>query len=203
MGFWFSRFVYLPCSGCFQPESLNVLVVGATDAGKTTTLYRLTRTVTDSSDLLTLPTTGFNVEILTHYAPPGRGKTITKVILWEMGSKVGMQHLWSNYIVHCEAILFVLDSKACNTEDGLARSKEVIDNFMTVMDLKQKNHLPIYVMANKQDLGEVVLTPLEIRRSLCLDGVFAGKKWVLGSGSALTGDGLKDAINWLVEQTFS
>ncbi len=202
MGFWFSRFVYLPCSGCFQPESLNVLVVGATDAGKTTTLYHLTRTVTDSSDLLTLPTTGFNVEILTHYAPQGR-KTITKVILWEMGSKVGMKNLWSNYIIHCEAILFVLDSKACASNAGLANTKEVIHNFLTVMDLKQKNHLPIYVMANKQDLGQAVLTPLEIRRSLRLDGVFAEKKWVLGSGSALTGDGLKAAINWLVAQTSS
>ena len=202
MGFWFSRFVYLPCSGCFQPEILNVLVVGATDAGKTTTLYHLTRTVTDSSDLLTLPTTGFNVEFLTHYAAQGR-KTITKVTLWEMGSKVGMRNLWSNYIVHCEAIFFVLDSKACATEVGLDRTKKVIHNFLTVMDLKQKNHLPIYVMANKQDLGEDVLTPLEIRRSLRLDGAFAGKKWVLGHGSALTGDGLEDAINWLVAQTSS
>lgn len=202
MGFWFSRFICVPCVGCFQQASLNVLVVGATDAGKTTTLYHLTRKVTDSSDLLTLPTTGFNIEIMTHYSPRG-GKGVTKVILWEMGSKVGMQHLWSNYIVHCEAILFVLDSQACANECGLIKTKEVIQNFMIVMDLKQKNHLPIYVMANKQDLGETVLTLLEIKKSLCLDNLFSKKKWALGSASALTGDGLKDAINWLVAQTSS
>ena len=204
MGLWLCRFSYLPLSGCLSAApGLNVLVVGATNSGKTTILYQLTQTITDSSDLLTtIPTRGINVEIMSYYAN-GRhhkGKT-TKVILWEMGSRTAVEQMWLSYLDHCQAILFVVDGKACANEVGVLETKEVMENFMLAMDRKQKNDLPIYVVTNKQDLGQQVVSSLDIRESLKLGSVLSGKTWNIGDCSAIEGYGLREAITWIISET--
>jgi len=201
MGLWFCRFACPPFSGCWQDTpGFNVLVVGPAGAGKTTLLYQLTRSEADPLDLITIPTSGIGVEIMTHY--DNRAKE-TKIILWEIGSVTGVRHLWSEYLNHCKAILFVVDSKACANESGLFETTEVLEEFMTILDLEQKKHLPIYVMANKQDLGNTTLSALEIRKALKLEIVLAGIAWNSGSCSAATGDGLRDAIDWIINNTSS
>ena len=120
-----------------------------------------------------------------------------------MGSITGVEHLWLSYLNHCQAILFVVDGQACANELGLLETTEVMEKFLLAMDRKQKNHLPIYVMTNKQDLGHKVLSSLEIRKSLNLEIVLCGKTWAIGDCSAMSGDGLRDAINWILSKTSS
>lgn len=201
MGLWFCRFACFPFSGSWQDTpGLNVLVVGPAGGGKTTLLYQLTRREADPLDLITIPTSGIGVEIMTHYDT--RAKE-TKIILWEIGSVTGVRHLWSEYLNHCKAILFVVDSKDCANASGLHKTIEVLEEFTTILDLKQKKHLPIYVMANKQDLGNTTLSSLEIRKVLKLEIVLAGIPWQSGPCSAATGDGLRDAIDWIINNMSS
>lgn len=200
MGLWLCRFTYLPCFS--TAPGLNVLVVGPRGSGKTTILYQLTQNVIDSSDLITIPTSGINVEIMTHYAnDKHRRLDTTKVILWEMGSMTGVEHMWLAYLDYCQAILFVVDGKACAKEVGLSETAEVMKKFMLAMDRKQKNDLPIYVVTNKQDLGQGVLSSSDIRESLKLGIVLSEKTWGIGNCSAKEGYGLQDAITWIISKT--
>ena len=56
---------------------------------------------------------------------------------------------------------------------------------------------PIVILANKQDLDEK-MTPDEISDILKLDEI-KERDWSIFKTSALTGEGLKEALDWLVK----
>ena len=59
-------------------------------------------------------------------------------------------------------------------------------------------NVPVLVYANKQDIDEA-LTADEIMKSLELEDI-TQRAWSITSCSALSGDGVKEGLEWLVDK---
>ncbi len=57
------------------------------------------------------------------------------------------------------------------------------------------NDAVILVMANKQDLSEA-MSPNEVAEKMELQQL-KGKQWLIQGTSAITGQGLKDGLDWM------
>jgi ADP-ribosylation factor-like protein 3 len=67
-----------------------------------------------------------------------------------------------------------------------------------LLDEERLSHVPLLVMANKQDLLSA-LSPGEITTELALNEL-RERTWTILPCSAKTGEGLQEAMEWLVEQ---
>jgi len=67
-----------------------------------------------------------------------------------------------------------------------------------LLDEERLGHVPLLVMANKQDLLNA-LSPGEITQELGLNEI-RERTWQILPCSAKTGEGLQDGMEWIVEQ---
>jgi ADP-ribosylation factor-like protein 3 len=78
------------------------------------------------------------------------------------------------------------------------RVEETCVELTQLLEEEKLANVPLLVMANKQDLMSA-LTPAELTTELALEGIRA-RVWQLLPCSAKTGEGLQEAMEWLVEQ---
>jgi ADP-ribosylation factor-like protein 1 len=100
MGIFFSRLF----QSLFGSKEVRILILGLDNAGKTTILYRLQND--DDAVVQTIPTIGFNVEVLQY-------KNI-KFQVWDLGGQTSIRPYWRCYYPNTDAIIFVVDS--CDNE---------------------------------------------------------------------------------------
>ena len=100
MGIFFSRLF----QSLFGSKEVRILILGLDNAGKTTILYRLQND--DDAVVQTIPTIGFNVEVLQY-------KNI-KFQVWDLGGQTSIRPYWRCYYPNTDAIIFVVDS--CDSE---------------------------------------------------------------------------------------
>ncbi|XP_004696000.2 PREDICTED: ADP-ribosylation factor-like protein 11 [Condylura cristata] len=156
----------------------QVVMMGLDSAGKTTLLYKL-----KGHHLVeTLPTVGFNVESL---KTPGH-VTLT---LWDVGGQARLRASWKDYLEGMDLLVFVLDS----TDE--ARLPEAVAELTEVLGDPHMASIPFLVLANKQE-SPSALPLLEIRDRLGLER-FQNHCWELRACSALTGEGLPEALQSL------
>ena len=67
-----------------------------------------------------------------------------------------------------------------------------------LLDEEKLAHVPVLVMANKQDLLNA-LSPAELTAELGLNDL-RDRTWNILACSAKTGEGLQEGMEWLVEQ---
>lgn len=67
-----------------------------------------------------------------------------------------------------------------------------------LLDEEKLSHVPILILANKQDLLNA-LSPAEITAELNLNEL-RDRTWQILPCSARTGEGLQEGMEWLVEQ---
>ena len=96
MGIFFSRLF----QSLFGSKEVRILILGLDNAGKTTILYRLQND--DDAVVQTIPTIGFNVEVLQY-------KNI-KFQVWDLGGQTSIRPYWRCYYPNTDAIIFVVDS---------------------------------------------------------------------------------------------
>lgn len=156
----------------------QVVMMGLDSAGKTTLLYKL-----KGYELVeTLPTIGFNVEPL---EAPGH----VSLTLWDIGGQAQLRASWKNYLEGSDVLVYVLDST-----DG-ARLPEAGAELTGVLGSPSMAGVPFLVLANKQEAPGALPLP-EIRDKLGLER-FQGRRWELRACSALTGEGLPQALQSL------
>ncbi|XP_070263572.1 ADP-ribosylation factor-like protein 11 isoform X1 [Myotis yumanensis] len=156
----------------------QVVMMGLDSAGKTTLLYKL-----KGYQLVeTLPTIGFNVEPL---EAPG----CMSLTLWDVGGQAQLRASWKNYLEGADVLVYVLDST------DKARLPEAGAELAEVLDRPSMASVPFLVLANKQEMPGA-LPLLEIRDKLGLER-FQGRCWELRACSALTGEGLPQALQSL------
>ncbi|KAM4860269.1 ADP-ribosylation factor-like protein 11 [Thomomys bottae] len=156
----------------------QVVMMGLDSAGKTTILYKLK----GHQQVETVPTVGFNVEPL---ETPGH----MSLILWDVGGQTQLRATWKNYLEGTDILVYVLDS----TDE--ARLPEAVAELTEVLEDPNMTCVPFLVLANKQESPDA-LPLLEIRNRLGLER-FLNHCWELRGCSALTGEGLTEALQSL------
>lgn len=78
------------------------------------------------------------------------------------------------------------------------RMEETGVELQQLLDEEKLSHVPLLIMANKQDLINAA-TPAEITAELGLNDL-RDRTWQILPCSAKTGDGLQEGMEWLVEQ---
>ncbi|CAL6081444.1 ADP-ribosylation_factor [Hexamita inflata] len=157
----------------FPKKEIRILMVGLDAAGKTSILFKLSR-----SQAIVIPTIGYITEIIEY-------KNI-KFNIWDVGGK---SIFWTQYYQNIDAIIFVVDSTdTCRIQD--ARNE-----LQKLMNEDQLKDTTLLVFANKQDLPQAMLLP-DIIEKLELNG-FHNRNWHAQACCANTGEGLQRGLQWL------
>ncbi|TXT04250.1 hypothetical protein VHUM_04248 [Vanrija humicola] len=188
-----------------RKDEYSVVIIGLDNVGGSTALEKI--------KTLYNPTPGL---------PPDRigptiGQNIGKISLpsttlhfFDLGGQRDIRSIWPKYYDECHAVVFVLDAS------DQARLSETWEVFDEVIHSPRLLHLPLLLLANKQDKASS-LSVAEIRESFDawqrsrprtggsravagLDGEAQAERMasldVMGV-SALEGTGIREAVNWL------
>jgi len=173
MGGFFSRIF----SSLFGSRERRILILGLDGAGKTTILYRLQV----GEVVTTIPTIGFNVETV-------QFKNL-KFQVWDLGGQTSIRPYWRCYYANTDAIIYVVDSM---DRDRIGMSKQEL--FAMLEEEELKGTL-LVILANKQDL-QGCMSVAEIAQALGLSAI-KNRPYQIFKTSAMRGDGLDEAMEWL------
>lgn len=116
-------------------KQARILLLGLDSAGKSTVLYKLKF----ATDITTFPTIGFNVEMI-------EVKRNVSLTVWDVGGQEKMRALWRWYCENTDGLLYVVDSTdQQRLEDSRREFKRILKN-------EHIKHLPVVLLANKQDV---------------------------------------------------
>lgn len=162
----------------FGNEEHKICIVGLDNAGKTTILYQFLM----NEVVHTSPTIGSNVEEVVW-------KNV-HFIMWDLGGQESLRAAWNTYYSNTEFIILVVDS---TDRDRLSITKEELHKMMGHDELSKAN---ILVFANKQDV-KGCLSAAEISKHLNLQSM-KSHQWQIQACCALTGEGLYQGLEWIV-----
>ncbi|MEQ2268972.1 hypothetical protein XENORESO_019981 [Xenotaenia resolanae] len=167
--------------GSKPKKQVQVLMLGLDGSGKTTLLYKLKY----NESVVTVPTVGFNVEMLeTDRSSPG-------LTVWEVGGQRKMRPHWKHHFLDTAGLVFVVDSWDVKRLD---EARKVLHRIMRYQSLKG---VPLVILANKQD-HPGALCPETLCQKLDLRRVCEGRAWFIQPCSTTTGMGLKDGFRRMV-----
>jgi len=164
----------------FGHEEHKIVIIGLDNAGKTTILYQFLM----NEVVHTSPTLGSNVEEVVW-------KNI-HFIMWDIGGQETLRQGWNAYYTNTEFIILVIDS---TDRDRLSLSKEELWKMLANEELRKA---AILIYANKQDV-KGCMTAAEISNLLNLTAIKKHRHHIQ-SCCALTGEGLYQGLEWIVQQ---
>lgn len=164
-----------------QKKQFKIAVVGLDAAGKTTMLNFLRF----DKNIETLPTIGVNVEVLQ--------RENVNLSIFDLGGQMHFRNLWGTLMRGSSAIIFVIDSS------DRARLEEAKTELWNVLLDPQFPDAPLLVVANKQDV-EGAMDVNEIISVCNLDNLekMGNRSWHIQPTVATTGQGVEEAILWIV-----
>jgi len=160
---------------------MRLLMLGLDDAGKTTILKAFA-----GEDIHGIsPTLGFNIKTLTF--PPNY-----KLNVWDVGGQQTIRSYWRNYYEQTDGLIFVIDSA------HQRRLTEVKQELQQLLKQEKLAGASLLIFANKQDLPGA-LSHQQIAEALNLSEMNADRHYSIVSCSAVSGTGLRDGIQWIVQ----
>ncbi|EGG22764.1 ARF-like protein [Cavenderia fasciculata] len=164
-------------------ESIDVVSLGLDNAGKTTIVKKF-----NGEDISSIsPTLGFNIQTLWHKD--------YKLNIWDIGGQRTLRSYWRNYYEENDAIIWVIDSS------DIRRLDDCKNELKTLLEEEKLAGASLLILANKQDLSGSK-TKEEIADYLELKSL-STHSWKICSCSAVTGEGLEEAIDWVVNDIIS
>ncbi|XP_076317143.1 ADP-ribosylation factor-like protein 3 isoform X3 [Tachypleus tridentatus] len=158
-------------------RELRILLLGLDNAGKTTILKSLA-----SEDVTHItPTQGFNIKSVQSEG--------FKLNVWDIGGQRKIRPYWRNYFENTDVLIYVIDS---------ADRKRFEETGVELAELLAEEKLcgvPLLVYANKQDLLNAAPAS-ELAEGLNLPAIL-DRAWQIQACSALSGEGLKDGLDWV------
>lgn len=167
-----------------KSTGVNVMFLGLDGAGKSSLLSVLSG---EKKTTATPPTQGFLIKNL----KVGN----TKVHAFDVGGQAHVRPYWRQCCNMVAGIVFVLDSS------NLERLQEAYDMLHEILEEDMVRGIPVLVLANKQDLTDRASSET-IRNALNLQQYEVGDKpleWRIQSCSAVTGAGILEGMQWLLE----
>lgn len=156
----------------------KITIIGLDNAGKTTALYRLLEGVVVN----TQPTVGSNVETIE--------RQNVRLQCWDLAGQTAFRQGWSNFFSGTDAILFIIDSS------DRQRIAEARKELFRVLEESTTEKCAVLVLANKQDLPNC-MSLNEVMENLQLQEI-KEHEWTILPSCSLTGQGLEEAVDWLV-----
>ncbi|GFN79708.1 ADP-ribosylation factor-like protein 3 [Plakobranchus ocellatus] len=158
---------------------LRILLLGLDNAGKTTLLKVLA-----SEDITHItPTQGFNIKSV-----QSKG---FKLNVWDIGGQRRIRPYWKNYFENTDILIYVIDSA------DRKRFEETGEELTELFDEEKLAGVPVLVFANKQDLMNAAKSS-EIAEGLNLNSI-RDRAWQIQPCSAMTGEGVKEGIEWMTQ----
>jgi ADP-ribosylation factor-like protein 2 len=135
------------------------------------------------------PTVGFNIKSLEYH-----GYTLN---LWDVGGQKSIRQYWRNYFEQTDGIIWVIDSV------DRWRLNECKAQLREVLSQEKLAGASLLIFANKQDLGgamsfDDICEFLDLKNS-----DIGGRHWNIIGCSAMTGNGLVDGFDWIVNDIAS
>jgi len=169
-----------------KEKEIRLLILGLDNAGKTTILRKFCGQRTDTVE----PTLGFNIQTVHHKA--------YTLNLWDVGGQTSIRAYWRNYFEQTDGVIWVVDS-ADQIRLELCR-----EELFKLLQQEKLVGASLLILANKQDV-ESACSAQEIRETLQLDTNprYSNRHWAIQSCSAMTGAGLLEGMNWMVDDVSS
>ena len=176
-------------SGFYQelthvPER-RILLLGLSNAGKTTILTRLKQPTGPTSTTAPAPTVGLNVHKI---ATPAQ-----RLLLWDLGGAEKLRPIWEPYIKQADAIVWVVDSTCSDAQ--LCRNREVLQN---VVNRQRFLGRPLLILANKCDVNSKPSVDIALKLDILASADSRSQAVYAVSGK--TGFGVAPAFEWLAEK---
>jgi ADP-ribosylation factor-like protein 2 len=193
----FKILIFLKCIWQIKQneKEIRLLILGLDNAGKTTVLRKFCGESIDQIE----PTLGFNIQTLC-YSLLGDDKaggycsTLYQLNFWDVGGQKSIRAYWRNYFEQTDGLIWVVDS-ADRMRLDLCRNE-----LAQLLSQERLAGASLLILANKQDVPGA-LTVTEIAQVLQLDCAdrYQNRHWSIHACSAVTGDGLREAMDWTVQ----
>ncbi|XP_036902606.1 ADP-ribosylation factor-like protein 14 [Sturnira hondurensis] len=164
-----------------EVKQAQILLLGLDSAGKSTLLYKLKL----AEDTVTLPTVGFNVEMIE------LDKSLSLTV-WDVGGQKKMRTAWGCYCERTDGLVYVVDSA------DKQRLQDSQREFELILKNEHIQNVPVVLLANKQDVPGA-LTAEDITRMFRMKQLCCDRDWYVQPCCALTGDGLTQGLGRLTE----
>lgn len=166
---------------------MRILILGLDNAGKTTVVKRLCGEPIDTIE----PTLGFQIQTLSHKS--------YQLNLWDIGGQKSIRAYWRNYFEQTDGLIWVVDSA------DTYRLELCRDELSQLLQQERLAGASVLILANKQDIDgalsvEVIAQILGINDN---NELFKNRHCKILECSALTGSGLVEGIEWIVEDISS
>ncbi|KAL0481754.1 ADP-ribosylation factor-like protein [Acrasis kona] len=171
-----------------KEKEMRLLMLGLDNAGKTTIVKKF-----NGEDIDTIsPTLGFNIKTLEYKN--------YKLNVWDIGGQQTLRSYWRNYFEETDGLIWVVDSA------DVVRLNDCKRELDKLLQEEKLAGASLLILANKQDLKNA-LSKDEIAKILDLDvnnnKLMTNRHWHLEKCSAVTGEGLVDGVDWIVEDIAS
>ncbi|XP_030558386.1 ADP-ribosylation factor-like protein 6 [Drosophila novamexicana] len=165
-------------------DKMTMLVLGLNNSGKSTIINHFKKSSEQSA--IMVPTVGFQIEQFYNM-----GVSIKAI---DMSGATRYRNLWEHQFKNCQGIIYVIDA---SDRMRFVVVKDELDLVLQHPDFCNRN-VPILFYGNKSDL-EDSLSNVKIAAALGLENI-KEKPWHICSSNAVSGEGLDEGVQWLVQQ---
>lgn len=168
-----------------KKDKMTILVLGLNNSGKSSIINHFKKSSEQTS--IVVPTVGFMVEQF--YSMSG-----VSIKAIDMSGATRYRNLWEHQFKNCHGIIYVIDS---SDRMRFVVVKDELDLVLQHPDLCNRI-VPILFYGNKMDM-EDSLSSVKIAAALRLENI-KEKPWHICSSSAVSGEGLGEGVQWLIQQ---
>ncbi|EDV55211.1 ADP-ribosylation factor-like protein 6 [Drosophila erecta] len=168
-----------------KKDKMTILVLGLNNSGKSSIINHFKKSSEQTS--IVVPTVGFMVEQF--YSMSG-----VSIKAIDMSGATRYRNLWEHQFKNCHGIIYVIDS---SDRMRFVVVKDELDLVLQHPDLSNRI-VPILFYGNKMDM-EDSLSSVKIAAALRLENI-KDKPWHICSSSAISGEGLGEGVQWLIQQ---
>ncbi|EDW61135.1 ADP-ribosylation factor-like protein 6 [Drosophila virilis] len=165
-------------------DKMTILVLGLNNSGKSTIINHFKKSSEQSAVMV--PTVGFLIEQFYNM-----GVNIKAI---DMSGATRYRNLWEHQFKNCQGIIYVIDA---SDRMRFVVVKDELDLVLQHPDFCNRI-VPILFYGNKSDL-EDSLSNVKIAAALGLENI-KEKPWHICSSNAVSGEGLDEGVQWLVQQ---
>ena len=166
-----------------KEHQVRLLTLGLDNSGKTTII----KSILGQDPTSTSPTLGFTINTLRY------GKNT--INFWDIGGQTTIRSYWRNYFEETDGVIWVVDSG-----DKL-RLKDCKEELHNLLKQEKLAGATLIVLCNKQDINGALKVE-EIKNLLELESI-TSRHWMIMPCCGLTGEGLKEGLNWIMDDISS